>query len=510
MDTISALSQALGTMFQPIVFLAVFAATIASIIVGVLPAITGALLVIMVLPFLFGADPIIAMPILCGLLASSGMGGSITAVLTGIPGDNANAATVLDGFSMTRKGQAGRALGLALSTNILSTWFGVGLSILIIPLMAPILMQFKSVEMLLIIILALMFLSVLTKGSRVKGLISAALGLTLACVGLQQSSGVERLTFGNMYLYDAIDAATVLMGVLAVPTLLELQAEGVAIAPASAAAAGKLSELMKGSRELFSRHLFVWIRGTLIGYAVGIAPALGSTTAVWIAYAQAKGSSKTADEYGTGSPEGIVAPESARAVCGSADLLTTLVFGIPGSSIMVVIMAAFLMMGIQPGPTLVIEHTALAFQMILTFGVGIIIAAIVCYLGAPFMVKITRVSPHILFGILMPLILLGAYVGREFAVDIVVIGLTSFLGLCIKRFGFSAPSLILGFVMGGLLERFLVRSLDLYGAELFWSSIPSTVITAIIVIAIFWGPVKSLFAKVRGEKPAVEGQVRQA
>jgi TctA family transporter len=389
---------------------------------------------------------------------------------------------------------------------VASAFFGVGLSILIIPLMAPILMSFRSVEMFLIILLALLFLAVLTKGSRVKGLISAGIGLTMSCIGFQSASGIERLTFGNLYLYDGIEMSTVLMGILAVPTLLELAAEGTEIAPIGAAAAGKLSELLKGTKEVIFKHPLVWLKGTVIGYAVGIAPALGSTTAVWIAYAQAKQSSKNPDEMGKGSPEGIVAPEASRAVCMSADLLTTLVFGIPGSSIMVVLLAAFLMMGIQPGPTLVIEHTALAFQMILTMALGVLIAAIICYFGAPLMVKITRVSPHTLFAYLIPLILLGAFVAREFSIDIIVIGIAGLLGLCVKRFGFSAPSIILGFVMGDLFERYLIRSVDLYKGSLFWSSPTAAVLTALILLAIFWGPAKSLLGRMRGGKVAEEAK----
>jgi TctA family transporter len=506
METIPALQQALGNMFQPNVFLAVFAATIASIIVGVLPAVTGALLVIMVLPFTFGANPIVAMPVMCALLASSGMGGSITSVLTGIPGDNANAPTCLDGFAMTRRGQAGRALGLALMVSVASCYLGVLFSIPIIPLLVPILMKFKTVEMLLIIIMAMLFLSVLTKGSRIKGLISAGIGLTLSCVGLHVASGIERLTFGNLYLYNGIEVSTVLMGVLAVPTLLELHAEGVAIAPPDAVSAGRLTALLQGAKEVFSRHVFVWLRGTVIGFVVGIAPALGSTAAVWVAYAQAKQSARNPEEFGNGAPEGIVAPEAARAVCATGDLLTTLVFGIPGSSIMVVIMAAFMMMGIQPGPTLVIEHTALAFQMILTMALGVTIAAVICFFGAPLMVKITRVSPHMLFGVLMPIIVLGAYVAREFAVDIVFIGITSLIGLCLKRFGFSAPAIVLGFVLGNLFERTLLRSIDLHGVKLFWSSPTAMVLTTIILIAIFWGPIQSLRGRIRGKKAAGEGK----
>jgi putative tricarboxylic transport membrane protein len=165
------------------------------------------------------------------------------------------------------------------------------------------------------------------------------------------------------------------------------------------------------------------------------------------------------------------------------------------------------MMGIQPGPTLVIDHTALAFQMILTMALSVIIAAIICYFGAPFMVKVTQMSPHLLFGILLPLILLGAYVGREYDLDIVVIGITSILGLCIKRFGFSAPSIILGFVMGDLLERYLVRSLDMFGARLFWSSPTAVVLTAVIIICIFWSPIQSMLKRLRGgRKGAMEAK----
>jgi TctA family transporter len=507
MDTIPALMQAFGNLFQPIVFLAVFVATIASIVVGVLPAVSGGLLVIMILPFMFGADPVVAMPVLCALVAASGIGGSVTAVLTGIPGDSANSATVMDGFAMTRKGEGGRALGLALSSNVLSALFGVGLSILIIPLMKPILLSFKSVEMFLIIVLALMFLSVLTKGSRVKGLISAGIGLTLSCVGFQSATGIDRLTFGNLYLYDGIEVATVLMGILAVPTLFELVAEGVPIAPEGTGNAGRLSELLRGAKEVFTHHLVAWFRGTLIGFGVGIAPALGSTTAVWIAYAQAKQSAKNENEFGTGAPQGIVVPEGARAVCAPGDLLTTLVFGIPGNSIMVVILAAFLMMGVQPGPTLVIEHTALAFQMILTIGLSILLGAIVLFFGSPLLVKITRVSPYLMFSWLIPLIILGAYVTREFGLDIIVIGITSLLGLCLKRFGFSAPAIIMGFVMGDLFEKYLGRSLDLYGTGFFWSSPSAIVLTALIVLSIVWGPAKSMFDRIRGGNKAQEGVV---
>jgi putative tricarboxylic transport membrane protein len=159
-----------------------------------------------------------------------------------------------------------------------------------------------------------------------------------------------------------------------------------------------------------------------------------------------------------------------------------------------------------PGPTLVIDHTVLSFQMILTIGVSVTIGAIICFFCAPLMVKITRAPAHYLFVYLMPLIVLGAYVVREFPIDTIVIGATALLGLCIKRFGFSAPAIIMGFVMGDLFERYLILSFNLHKIGMFWSSPIATVLTAVILVVIFWGPIKSLLGRARGEKVAVEGK----
>jgi TctA family transporter len=506
MDIIPALAEAFGNMFHPLSLLAVFIATIVSIIVGVLPAVTGSLMIIIILPFLFGADPVIALPALCALLVASGLGGSITSVLAGIPGDNPNAPAVLDGFPMTRKGQAGRGLGLAIGTGIGSAVVGVLISIGIIPLMAPILMAFKTVEMFLIVLLSLLFLSVLTKGSQIKGLVSAGIGLTISCIGFQVSTGQPRLNFGSLYLYDGLEASTVLLGMLAVPILVELIAEGLPISKDDGESTGGVGEVLRGMIEVYTKHFWTWLRAIVIGYVIGIAPALGSGSAVWIAYGQAKNASKHPEEFGNGAPEGIIAPEAARAVCNPGDLLTTLVFGIPGSSIMVVFLAAFLMMGITPGPALVVQHTALAFQMIMTMGLSVIIAGIILIGMSPLLVKVTRLSPHIMFVVLIPLIILGAYVSRGYAIDIIVIGVTSLIGLCVKRFGFSAPAIILGYVMGDLFERYFIRSLDIHGAGLFWSSPLSIVITLGILITVFFEPVKSLLGKLRNKKVASMGE----
>jgi putative tricarboxylic transport membrane protein len=280
--------------------------------------------------------------------------------------------------------------------------------------------------------------------------------------------------------------STALMGIMAVPILLELNAIGVSIAPAGVASAGKLSELWKGAMELLRVHKKLWFISSLIGYIIGVIPALGSSTAIWLAYGRAKQTSSHPEEFGKGSPEGIVAPESCNNAVEGGALLTTLVFGIPGSSIMVVLLAAFLMMGVQPGPKMIVENTAICFLMLLSVAVSNIIAGVTCFFGSTILLKTTRLNPVYLYATLIPLICISAFVGRGYVVDLLVITLITFLGLCLRRYGFSAPALILGFVLGRLFEYYLLLSLDLRGPLFMFSSPICVILIALIFISVFW------------------------
>ena len=254
---------------------------------------------------------------------------------------------------------------MALGANFLGAVASIAISFLLIPLILPIIMTFKTAEMVLVILMALLFISVLTKHNRIKGLIAAGIGLLLSCIGFQPSTGVARLTFGNLYLYEGLEIPTVLIGIMAMPVLIELHATHSTIAPPSMTEAGNLRELLGGMKELLKSYKSIWLRGTLVGYLFGLLPAIGGTAAVWMVYAHAKQTSRHPEEFGKGTPEGIVGPEAAANAAHPGDLLITLALGIPGSGIMVVLLAAFLMMGVTPGPKLLIEQTTLCFAMIL-------------------------------------------------------------------------------------------------------------------------------------------------
>jgi putative tricarboxylic transport membrane protein len=499
---VDAFFQGLANVARPEVFFLIAVSSFIGIVLGIIPAISGGLLCILLLPFLFGQDPMVVLPILCTLISVSGMGGSITAVLLGIPGDVSNCATVMDGFAMTRKGQGGRAVGLALSSGMTSGVLSVALAFAMIPIVIPLIMAFKSPEMFLTMALALCFLSVLTQGSRIKGLISAGLGLLLSSVGFQESTGMARFTFGNLYLYQGIDTIPVLIALFAMPVLIELSATGSTIAPPEIRHAGKLVELLKGAKELVN-HTWLWFRSTLIGYIIGVMPAVGRGTAVWTAYGQAKRTSKESNEFGKGSPEGIIAPESANGASTAGDLLTTLAFGIPGSPVMVVIMAALLLMGVNPGPKLMIEHTALCFSMLISVAVATLIAGIICFFASPLLIKVTRVSPVYLFAFIIPILCVGSVVSRGYMTDLFLLTILSLLGIFISKMGYSAPALILGFVLGRFLERLLWLSIDVNG-PLFFTSPISIILVCLIVATLAYDPLLKLFK--RGSRRKVGGE----
>jgi TctA family transporter len=477
---IEAFVQALALIARPDIALGIFLATALAVIVGVIPAISGPLVVILMMPFVWALDPFVALPIMCCLICVSCMGGSVTAILIGIPGDNPNAATILDGFPMTQKGQAGRGLGLAITANMLGGLFALLLAFIMIPIMIPIIMAFRSPELCLMIVLAMTFITVLSQESKVKGLISGLLGILLACIGFQPATGLGRLNFGNLYLYGGLHSVTIVLGMLAVPIMIQLNQSCATIAPPEIKSAGKLSEIFKGGREVILHHKWLWLRSVVSGYIVGVMPALGATVGSWAAYGQAKKTSKHPELFGTGSPEGIVAPEAASNACHAGDLLTTLAFGIPGSGIMVILLASFVILGIQPGPKMLVEHTALCFTMLIAASIANVIAGLICIFGSTFLIKVTRVPFAYIFAFVIPIVVISVFCTRQYMIDVFVLAVISLLGVFMGKWGYSAPALILGFVLGDPFEYYLINSVTMYGPFFFTSPIS----LALILLAV--------------------------
>lgn len=492
---IEALVQGFISLLSIDVFLSMMAGILLAMVVGILPGVGASTLIILCLPLILGMKPLVVLTFLTSIFASGITGGTLTAVLMGIPGETSNTATILDGFPMTRKGEGGRALSAALLASMFGGVFSILIAFLLMPFVVPFVMLFKSPDLFCVILLGLCFLAVLTKGSPLKGLISACIGILLSTIGFQAATGESRFNFGISYLYDGIQIPVMLLGVFAIPVIAELASSGQTIATEDLPAGGIYRQLLTGLRDII-RHKWLFIRCSIIGYLVGLIPGIGGETAIWVSYAHAKQTSKTPETFGKGNVEGVIAPESANNAKGGGAIMITLALGLPGSGCCVLILAAFVMLGIEPGPKFLIDHTALGFSLLLIVAISNVFAVIILLLNLPFWLKVTRLSPVYLFTWLIPILFIGVFVYKNAFIDLIFVFIIAVIAICLWLFNFSMPALALGFVLGGKFEHYLWRSIDLWG-PLFFKSPLSIGMLLIVVIALtkdIWTP---LYKKLR-------------
>lgn len=477
---LQALIQALINITSPEVMGIVFLGSISGLIVGIVPAIGGIVGCTLLLAFIYGLRPEMGLGLLIAFASVTYTGGSVSAILVSIPGTPVNAATLVDGYPMTKKGEAGRALGAALTSSGMGGILAGFLTLITIPLVSPIVMNVKTSEMFLLILLGLSFLAVLGRGSMIKGLISGIMGILFALVGFQATTGNPRFTFGTLYLMDGLDIVPVILGLFALSELIDLYLKGAA----SIGQEGQLRgfrQVCEGVRDVF-RHLWLWLRSTIIGYLIGIIPGVGGEVAIWVAYGMAKQTSKNREKFGTGCVEGVIAPESANNAKESGAMLTTLVLGIPGAALMAVILAGLLLAGITPGPKMLTEHLDLTLTLVLILIASNFLACLIALLAAPWLVKVVRVPLSITLPIILMLIFTGAYVRGQSMWNFAVLILFGLLGFFMKRLGYSRPAMALGFVLGSLAELYLMHAVSLHGRLFFLTPGCLSIIGVIVVV----------------------------
>ncbi len=486
-------------VFHPAAFLLVVVGMFLGLFVGVVPAIGGVSGCALLLPFIYGKDPMLALPFLLALGSVSVIGGSITAVLMNIPGDTPNAATCIDGYPMTRKGEAGRAIGAALTSAGAGGVMGVFLSILSVPLVVPVVLHLHMAEMFFIALIGISFLSVLSEGGQVKGMISGGLGLLLSFVGFQPTTGTARYTLGSAFLFDGFGVIPVVMGLFAGAEIIELSVTGQVISKIKAAAT-PWRQMVQGAADVFQNR-WLWFRCVIIGYIVGIIPGIGSVGAMFVAYGHAKQTSKNSALFGTGCVEGVIAPESSNNACHGGDLLTTIAFGIPGSTLMAILMSAYLLVGIKPGPGLLVERPELAFTMLWTVAISSVLAAGFCFMTAPYLIRVTTVHPYYLFATIAPLIFISVFAAATSVWNVVAVVAFTGLGVLMSKLGYSRPAFVLGFVLGGMIEDYFWLAVKLQGPYFFLRPI-SLLLIALNVGVLAYAPIKSAMEGMRKKEAA--------
>jgi TctA family transporter len=479
---LEAYGSAIATLFQPVNLLVMLIAVVIGLLIGILPGITGTTMVAILLPFVFRMPKEIALILLVALTSVVFTSGGITAILLNVPGEISSAATMLDGFPMTRKGEGGRAIGAAVMSSIAGGVVPVFFALAMVPLILPIVLVFGQPEMAVLVLLGISFLAVLTGGSAVKGMLSGMLGLLLSFVGYHSITGVHRFTFGTTFLYDGIALVPLTLGLFSLAELFHLIMSGTAaIAPKSV---GRVSGVGTGIKDVWLKK-WLWLRSTVIGYIIGIIPGIGAGVAAWVCYGQAKQTSKYPEKFGTGIVEGVIAPESADNAKEAGALLTTMTLGIPGSPIMALLLAAFVMVGVSPGPRMMTDNLPLALTLLLGIALANIVGGVICLLATNQLVKVAYLPFDFLFPGILIVMLGGIYIATLSPGNFITMLAFGVLGLLMRRYGYSRPALLLGFVLGSLFENYSLLSFKIYGPLFFTRPIPIAMIAVIIILLIY-------------------------
>ncbi len=450
-------------------------------VVGLLPGLGGPTTLALMLPFVFKMTPIEAFAFLLGMLAVTATTGDITSILFGIPGEPTTAATIVDGHAMAKNGEAGRALGAAMMSSLVGALFGAFVLGLAIPVVRPLVLTLGSPEFFMLAVLGITFVASLSGEALIKGLLAGGLGLWLATIGLDPVTGIQRYTFGQLFLWDGIGLVPVTIGFYAIPELIEMATAGVSIAKLDV---GRVGGVWEGVRDTF-RHWFLVIRCSALGTAISIIPGLGAATTQWLAYAHAVQSSPGRARFGKGAVEGVLGPGAANNSSLGGSLVTTVAFGVPASVATAILMGAFIVQGLVPGPAMLTPapkgHLAVTLAMVWTIVISNIITVAVCLAFMGPLARITRIRSTLLVPFILVLIYVGAFAEKNVFEDLGVVLVFGALGWLMAKLDWPRPPLLLGLVLGPLAENRLFLSTDNYGAA--WLLRPGVLIIAVVLAA---------------------------
>jgi TctA family transporter len=454
---------------------------VVGLVVGILPALGGIAGLSLLIPFVYGLDEVSALAMLIGLVAIMPTSDTFSSILLGIPGGSSSQATVLDGFQLAKKGEAARALSAAFIASMFGGVFGAFVLTFFVLIARPLILAFGSAELFMLALLGLSMVAVLAGRSLVKGIGAAAVGLIIGSIGGAPATGEFRLTFDAFYLYDGIPLVVIGMGVFAVPEIVDLMRSKQAIAGDMPLGRG----WTQGIRDC-ARNWFLSLRCSAIGCTVGVIPGLGGSVVDWIAYGHAVQSTKNAENYGKGDIRGVIAPESANNAMTGGAMMPTVLFGIPGSGSMAVFLGAMILIGIEPGPSMVTTNLDLTYTMIWTLALANIFGAGICaFLSKP-IARLTKIPFHLIAPFMIVLVAFASFQATLEIWDLVALMVLGTLGVLMKRFGWPRPALLIGYVLAPQAETYLYQAVQFDG----WGFLiePGVLlIAAIIAVSVFFG-----------------------
>jgi putative tricarboxylic transport membrane protein len=487
MELVSNLALGFSVSLQPLNLLLCFIGVALGVVIGILPGLGSAATIALLLPITYFLDTTTAIIMLAGIWYGSMYGGSITSILLRVPGESASVMVAIDGYELTKQGRAGAALGMSMFSAFIAGMFGLlGLG-LIAPTLAEFALDFGPPEYFALTLLGLTLVSYLATDSMWKAVAVTSLGLLFGTVGLDPVRSMARFTFGSLTLQSGLDLVPMVMGLFGISevfNMLERKLSRLSPEAGLTVPRGLLAVLPTRQDWADARRSIG--QGTLVGFFVGLLPGGGATISSYVAYAVAKQWSKPSQKFGAGAIGGVAAPEAAANAATCSGFIPLLTLGLPDNVVMALILGAFLLHGVTPGPTLMVQHPEMFWGIVTSMFIGncMLIFAMLPLIGV--LSKITLIPDNIVVAIIVLACLAGAYGVNNNPMDIVTMTAFGVLGYLMAKFGFPAAPMVLAFVLGPIMETSLRQSLIMSRADflVFWTRPVSAALMTVFVIVI--------------------------
>jgi putative tricarboxylic transport membrane protein len=480
----NAFIEAIGLVLAADVLIAIMASAVYGLVVGSLPGLSATMATALLVPVTFYLSPIAAVATIITASAMAIFSGDIPGALMRIPGTPASAAYTDEAYAMTRKGQAELALGAGLWFSAIGGIVGTLSLVLMAPLLAEMALSFSTYEYFWLAFLGLMCATLVARSSPIKAIASALLGLLIACVGIENPGGVPRFTFGVTDLLGGIEVIPALVGVFAVSEVMR----AMTTPEPPPLPRRRFGSILAGQWALTKKYQWPMWRGNIIGIIIGVLPGAGADMAAWVSYAMAKRFSKEPEKFGTGHPEGLVEAGASNNASLASGWVPSLLFGIPGDTITAIAIGVLYMKGLNPGPTLFTERASSMYALYIIF----VLANIIMIPLGIIMIRLASLVLRAPRSAVMPVIVLlcavGSFATGNNLFSVLLVGLFGVVGFVMERNGYPVAALVLGIVMGTMVEQNFVTSLIKSDGELlpFFERPVSAVLAAMTCAALLW------------------------
>jgi|TARA_B110000977_G_scaffold7661_1_gene10489 TctA family transporter len=489
LEALPALTQAWALILQPAVLGYLVMGVMMGLCIGVFPGLGGIAGLSLLLPFMFGMDPMLGLALMIGMVAVVPTSDTFASVLMGIPGSSASQATVLDGFPMAKQGKAARALSAAFASSLFGGLIGAAFLTIFILVARPVVLLFKSPELLMVSVFGLSMVGILAGRIAIKGIVAAGIGMLVGTIGEGPFNGELRMSsYDFIYLTDGLKLVIVGLGIFAIPEIIALLRHDKAISEKQSLGGGWIDGLKD-----WWLNRWLSVRCSLIGVIVGIIPGLGGSVVDWIAYGHAVQTTRDKSQFGKGEIRGVIGPESSNNAKEGGGLVPTLLFGIPGSGSMAVFIGALALLGngIDVGPSLLENNLDFTYSIVWLLALANVVGTIFCIAMASTIAKLTNIRFALLAPFIFMIISFAAFQSGQNLMDLVALFSIGFLGIMMRRFDWSRPAFLIGFVLSNPVENYSNNASQIAGIrfrqgwDIGMEYLASPIVIILIIITVF-------------------------